>query len=545
MSQSPFPLSLLPLLYACLAGSPPVPSAPDTDAGIDAPAPAPPSPSVALFDHAGATRSWEGAPRQPVFVFADVGPLTSGEDLFLLPVSVGDDPERARDDLYDDLAAAPARVAHRERALPLLPGPLPASWIPAAPLLPATPYVLGLAAWAPRADAPERVGEALALSLHVAETDSGATLLDTWPPRGASGVPTTIAAIHLRFDAEVMAPPGSLLLRSEDGRVFADLAELVECTAVGWAHREGARCLRLVPREPLPPHTRIQVTGHGVRDLTGATVAVALELRTGGASFDPFELLAQECALDEEARGPSCVRADDDSLSLRARVNAPVAATLEARVEFGDGRASEHRLVRALAPRGEVSLALVGLGPAAALEATLTLRGLDRDVFAESLLLGTHAALPTLTITEVRADPLGQEPRQEYVELHNRGRVPVPLLGFALSDRADALGDVVEDDLDLPGGARALLVADDFDPLGSDGDASVPEGVLLVRLGSSLASGGLRNAGEPLFLRDAAGVRLSTFGARPSSREGECWHRRDHSRHGEQLVAGPCTPGRE
>ena len=117
------------------------------------------------------------------------------------------------------------------------------------------------------------------------------------------------------------------------------------------------------------------------------------------------------------------------------------------------------------------------------------------------------------------------------------------MAGLALSDRPDRLGDVITTAQMVPPGARALLVADAFDPE-DDADVPVPPGVLLVRVGTSLASGGLSNAGEALYLRDAASRRLSASPA-SSTDGGECLQRLEGERLGgeAQFTVGPCSPG--
>jgi hypothetical protein len=197
---------------------------------------------------------------------------------------------------------------------------------------------------------------------------------------------------------------------------------------------------------------------------------------------------------------------------------------------------------RAVAPRGELALELAGIATDAIVEPELRLVGLDGSTHVERLALRTTEPLATLTITEVSADPRGPEPRQEWVELLNFGPVDTSLEGIALSDRADRVGDVVSAPLVLPAGARALLVADGFDPRHAD-DPRVPDGVMLVRIGTSLASGGLSNSGEPLFLRDGIGRRLATVPAIPSDGPGRCVRREGAPRARTHFSFGPCTPG--
>jgi hypothetical protein len=193
--------------------------------------------------------------------------------------------------------------------------------------------------------------------------------------------------------------------------------------------------------------------------------------------------------------------------------------------------------VDALTPSTAVSLAIDALDYAGMhLPATLALE--------------TTEPLPTISITEVRADPLGPEPRQEYVEIENYGMVPVSLEGMHLADAAAADGDALPA-VTIPPGAHALIVASGFDPDdASSGDAPVPAGAILVRVDASLGSGGLSNAGEPLYLRDAMERWISAAPASPPPREGDCIVRTSASRRaGEPGTFGyapgsTCTPGR-
>jgi hypothetical protein len=161
----------------------------------------------------------------------------------------------------------------------------------------------------------------------------------------------------------------------------------------------------------------------------------------------------------------------------------------------------------------------------------------------------TERNLPKLSITEIRTDPLGPEPAQEFVEVMNYGTEQIVLAGFTLSDTVSEPGHPLTTPIALYPGARALLVADTFDadaPL----DAPVPAGALLVRVGKSLGTSGLSNAGEPLFLRDPLGRRVSAAPAAKAPRAGACLQRiSTDMRSGETGAFGydgdrDCTPGR-
>jgi Lamin Tail Domain len=161
----------------------------------------------------------------------------------------------------------------------------------------------------------------------------------------------------------------------------------------------------------------------------------------------------------------------------------------------------------------------------------------------------TTSALAELSISEVRADPLGSEPAQEFVEVLNYGTTPIDVEGFTLSDAPDALETQLHAASPLAAGARALIVAETFDasnPL----DVAPAPGAVLLRTAAALTHNGLANAGEPLFLRDRAGHRLSAAPATPAPRPGVCITRTSTDpRSGAPGsfaydAAGSCTPGR-
>jgi hypothetical protein len=130
----------------------------------------------------------------------------------------------------------------------------------------------------------------------------------------------------------------------------------------------------------------------------------------------------------------------------------------------------------------------------------------------------------------------------------NRGDTPIDLDGFSISDDAFDEGEPIERSAVVHPGARVLLVPDGFDPEEARDDP-VPPGAAIVRTGTSLAGSGLSNSGEPLFLRDPAGRRVSAAPAVPRPRAGVCLVRvsedvRDGSAGSFDYDGeGRCTPG--
>lgn len=133
--------------------------------------------------------------------------------------------------------------------------------------------------------------------------------------------------------------------------------------------------------------------------------------------------------------------------------------------------------------------------------------------------------LGRIAIHEVLANPDGPEPNQEFVELVGVGRdaarmveldglyladLPATEVRAALAD-GDRPGDAMPPVI-LPPGGIAVVVGSAYDPA-DDRDPAPAAGSILVRLDSSIADGGLKNAGEPLTLyRADPPVVISTYG---------------------------------
>jgi hypothetical protein len=154
--------------------------------------------------------------------------------------------------------------------------------------------------------------------------------------------------------------------------------------------------------------------------------------------------------------------------------------------------------------------------------------------------------LATLTIDEVRADPLGPEPAQEYVELLNFGTEAVAMEGFFLTDDAFTPGHALSMPSPLLPGERILVVGPDFDRH-EPSDGAIPDSLRLLRLESPLS---ISNEGSALFLRDAMAHRLAAFPRLAPAKAGQCTARlstseprSDAARDFAQDPDGRCTPG--
>jgi hypothetical protein len=117
--------------------------------------------------------------------------------------------------------------------------------------------------------------------------------------------------------------------------------------------------------------------------------------------------------------------------------------------------------------------------------------------------------IPSVVITEVLANPAGPEPASEFVEVLNLSGESVNVDGWSLSDSALDFGDPLHGDVLQPG-QYGLIVGPGYDPFQGPDPAPDP-GAILIHSDSSLASGGLSNSGEPVFLWDGQGRFISSY----------------------------------
>jgi hypothetical protein len=508
------------------------------DAGPDAASP-PSVGALTVRDARGAIRDATAVPRSPRLHLAlggDVHDAALGVHLL----------RGAPDDaLLADLATAPLRSDTLARGVStdLVARADALEITPREALLPGAAYTLAVVGWLADAQGTRALGVPRAFELRVSTSaDDGAARIASWPPEGAPAVGPNLPLLATCFDGRVVGAADAIFLTDEAGIPVPATTRDVPCEGLGW---RGAHCVAVLPHAALLGGARYAlVAGEGLRDATGAAIPPtrAWFTTSGAPDATPPEPIADAaCAPDEITLDGSCALVDDGSVTLRLRTAEAVRASLSL-------AAAERRETFDLAPRGDVRLALRSLVPDSPYDAVLRLTDAAGLVVERAFEFATRPPLATLSITEIRADPRGSEPRQEYVEVVNFGPVPVDLQGFSLTDRADATGDVVTRSFMLPPGARVLLVAEGFDPEDDADDAPAP-GVPLVRLDGSLGSGGLANGGEPLFLRDAEGQRISAAPALAAPAPGACLVRasadpRDGAPDAFRPDAvGGCTPG--
>lgn len=496
-----------------------------------------PTPAIAevrVTDASGRAWSLADAPRRPRVELRWTRPVVAEEAPLLL---LSGPPDA---DLAEDLRALPLRRATEDRVLDAVADIGPTAWTlrPTGRLAPGGAYTLAVAGPVRDPGRGERLPTVPPFTLSVSRSaDAGAAAVASWPPDGAAGVPPSVRRVAVRFDGAVDGGPDALAVLGPRGRHGGRSAP-VACAAIGWP--DGA-CVAWTPDGALAPGAAYRVElGPDLRDRTGERLPFfRATFATTAGPVPALAFLPRDCSLDERPVPPVCVLADDRSVVVRAELSAPARATL----------ALGARSVLGLAPRGAITLAIEGLAPATEGLATLRAEGLDGRGLEATLPVATTPPLAPLSIVEVRADPLGPEPRQEYVELLNYGAMPIDIQGFTVTDRADAAGDPLPGGRPVQPGQRALVVAAAFDP-SDDADPPVPSGALLLRLEGPIGTGGLANRGEPVLLRDAEGRRLSAAPALGAPGPGWCLVRTgDDPRRGREEdfapdPAGTCTPGR-
>lgn len=520
------PLLLLPGLWACV--EPP-----------SAPGASPPSPIAGLVAQSrdGVEFAFDRVPWNPRFV-VDVprGLDPAGDTVALLSGPV-DTP------LLEDLRRAPFGAAQLARAVPIdLRGdPRRIEILPRAPLEPGGVYSLVIAGWA--RDLREawlwddRRG--LASELRVSSApDAGGRLLGFWPADTSSGVASNLAFVAARFEGTLLDAASALRIEDALGQPLPGRSREVRCSELDLP---GHSCLLVEPYAPLDPSRDYRiVVDEALRDIGGAPLGpLSARFRTAEADHQPPRWVAHPCEPDASAVPVGCALIDDESIALEVALDEPAQLILLADAQPPLLSLAHDRVAR---------FRLDGLAPDQALALSLFARDAAGNESVTEFVLQTSSPLPTLSITEVRADPRGAEPAQEYVELWNFGAEPLDLLGYSLSDDPQLEGSVIEQSWLLHPGARALLVARDFDA-GAPQDVQPPEGTALVRTGNALGRAGLSNAGEALLLRDPSGRRISAVPARPAPRPGVCVVRvsdslRDGSDGSFALdEEGTCTPG--
>jgi hypothetical protein len=202
--------------------------------------------------------------------------------------------------------------------------------------------------------------------------------------------------------------------------------------------------------------------------------------------------------------GPVTLTLAVDCLRVQAQATRPV--TARAVVDLG-GVAQDFALGTG-ATLFDGAFRVAGVAGAAATARLLARDGAGLDLQSDPIAFAVPPPPGSLVITEVLANPVGNEARQEWVELANLGAAPANLTGLRIEDAAgsDPLPDAT-----LAAGARALVVGANFDEA-APGDVPPAARISILRVPGRIGRDGLGQAGEVIRLVDGAGLVRSSYG---------------------------------
>lgn len=329
--------------------------------------------------------------------------------------------------------------------------------------------------------------------LRVLEVDPARTLERVWPPleggiTAALGIwcgEDAIAPFEVRAALEPGGPPGFF--------------------RAGAALGAGMRCARF----EADPGSSVEL-GEGAAFVGPPALELGGLLRldprpfVSEASPSPVEPLA--CEIGEVAFGPGCARVLDDRLIGRA----PEAPFLWV-VASGELGIDQVFTTAAGDPFG-----VAGLAPLTSIGLSVTAVDLSGGAAGALVSVSTLAPMPHVIINEVYANPLGEEPEQEWIEIVNDGAVAADLGGYIV---ADIGGKAELPSAWLAPGELALIVNEAYNEMEDELDPAPLPGTLILRV-PSLGRSGLSNGGEPIKLLDPAGNVLSRAPATPKPKPG-------------------------
>ncbi len=477
------------------------------------------------YDARGREMPFDALPRRPEFVLSSARESSNSDELLLFAGAPDEE-------LLEDLEGLPLRAAHDARRIACTAAVESNALrlVPRGALARGSTYTVALPG---HGEEPAFVSEVLVSG----DPGAGASWLGSLPAAGAFGVPPNLEAAWFALDGDLSGSEEGLWLEDPEQRDLSHGAVTVPCAEL---ESRAATCVRLDLERGLAADADYTLrSGRALADAHGApieTFSASFKTRAESDREPPsFEVLG--CLRDERAVAVGCALVSEQAIRLRVRASEPIRLL---------ARSGEQRAARLLAG-GEGALDLEGLPRATLIDLELRAIDLAGNSVRAQLQLHTEAALAPVHITEVRADPAGPEPEQEYVEIASFATTSVALEGFSIVDAADARASTITRAVELPPGARALLVADGFDPADSL-DQPPPPGTPLIRIGNTLTRAGLANSGEPLILRDAEGRRLSAVPTWAATGRGSCVHRLDgadpRSDAADAFRDGPCTPGR-
>jgi hypothetical protein len=310
------------------------------------------------------------------------------------------------------------------------------------------------------------------------------------PPDVAA--PTNLARVVVAFPAPL--PSLDVSLADSTGAAIPSVARVPAPDDPVCAGEQEGACVSLELDAPLPPASHFHVVlGPTIAGVAGAS-ALAFTTGTLADGVPPTASFTTE-------RSDGCV-------VLRLVADEPVWAELT--IDPIGAGGERHEVAPGLGTAVELAHPFGGDLPGD-YDLTITLTDLAGNIGTLAPDPITAPAPSDWALSEVLANPVGPEPRQEWIEVERVASTPGSLAGLAISDGAgqDTLPDVAV----MPG-QRALIVPSSYDET-APGDVAPAPGTPLARLDNdTIGSGGLSNRGETVTLLDpSSGMIVSTFTA--------------------------------
>lgn len=312
-----------------------------------------------------------------------------------------------------------------------------------------------------------------------------------WPPAfdDSAETPIETAATHLIYcgpEASAVQAPRQLSLGPKERA-----ATLTR--GLGSFQIAATQCLQLLPLTPLDSGAELVVPP----ELDGVLLQPGL-LKHAPPLAEP----ALSCDSTELDLALGCLRVEDDRAVVRAGSRSWWVFEHADGASWFELGARQSQLLEGLVPGTQQELKVFAVDAAGQrTERHLTLR--------------TAQPICRLVINEVYANPIGQEPQQEWIEVANASPIPCDLGQWALRD---AGGELALPTQLVEPGELILLVGPGFDRSGSYDPLPEPS-TRLVEL-AELGTNGLSNAGEPLELLHLPSQRRSAFPPSPKPKAG-------------------------
>ncbi|MBN2802101.1 MAG: lamin tail domain-containing protein [Deltaproteobacteria bacterium] len=223
------------------------------------------------------------------------------------------------------------------------------------------------------------------------------------------------------------------------------------------------------------------------------------------ADTEPPDVITA-CGENEEQNGSACLISGAESNFIRVATDEKSYIKYESEVEnanlveLGELYSLEHLIL------------LWGEAAASGITLPLKIEDINTNNTTIDLSLPPSTGVP-VSITEVMADPVGDEPLNEFVKITNYGTADVDLGGYMIDDNGDYNGDILPEGTILHGNESAVIT--------QTGSESGSDNIKIIYIPSSIGSNGLKNSeSETIELYDSEGFLISYMHTTLNPKEG-------------------------